>query len=69
MLWVELKIDNIDRSYENFLNDNEKSFMIPLSQFCEELSSWHNVPEIKFVFRKKMITQKCEVFIKNLRIE
>ena len=66
---VELKIDNIDRSYEIFLSDDEKSFMIPLAQFCEELSLWCNVTEIKFLFHRKKIIPKCTVVIKNLRIE
>lgn len=66
---VELKIDGLDRQYEIFLTDNEKTYMIPLVQFCDELSFWNNVSEIKFVFHRKKITNKCEVVIKNLRIE
>lgn len=66
---VELKIDDINMQYEIFLNDDEKTFMIPLVQFCDELSYWRNVSEIKFVFHRKKITNRCKVVIKNLRIE
>lgn len=51
------------------LNDDEKEFKIPLVQFCEHLSFWKDVPEIKFIVHKKNVTTSAKMVIKNLRIE
>lgn len=66
---VEIKINDIDMSHEILLNDDEKAFMLPLVQFCDELSFWRNVSEIKFVLHKKKVPQKGTIVLKNLRIE
>lgn len=66
---VELKINDIDMIYEILLGNDEKAFMLPLAQFCDELSFWRNVSEIKFVLHRKKVTQKSNIIIKNLRIE
>lgn len=66
---VEFKLDDIDMLHEICLDDDEKSFKIPLIQFCDTLSFWKNVSEIKFVFHRKKISNSGEVIIKNLRIE
>ena len=66
---VEIKINDIDMIHEIWLSDDEKAFMIPLIQFCDELSFWRNVTEIKFVLHRKRVLQKGEIVIKNLRIE
>lgn len=59
----------IDMSYEVLLNNDEKSFMLPLVQFCDDLSFLHNVSEIEFVLHKKKVPQKGSIIIKNLCIE
>lgn len=66
---VELRINDIDLIHEILLDDDEKTFMLPLVQFCDELSFWRNVSEIKFVLHRKRVTQKGNIVIKNLRIE
>lgn len=66
---VELRLDDVDIRHEIFLNDDEKEFKIPLIQFCDQLSFWENVSEIKFVIHKKNVTAPGKITIKNLRIE
>lgn len=66
---VELKIDNVDVIYEILLDSDEKSFHIPLIQFCDELSYWKNVSEIKFVLHRKKVSKCGNLIVKNLRIE
>lgn len=66
---VELKISDIDRVYEILLDSDEKAYRIPLVQFCDELSLWENVSEIKFVFHRKKVEGKNNIVIKGLRIE
>ncbi|MBQ8966948.1 toll/interleukin-1 receptor domain-containing protein [Ruminococcus sp.] len=66
---VELKLGDVDIRYEIYLNDDEKNFKIPLVQFCEYLSFWEDVPEIKFVIHRKSVTAPGKLTIKNLRIE
>ncbi len=66
---IELKLSDVDIRYEICLNDDEKSFKIPLVQFCEYLSYWENVPEIKFIIHRKNVTNPSKMTIKNLRIE
>jgi hypothetical protein len=56
-------------SYEILLNTDERSYKIPLVQFCDELSFWRNVSEIKFALHRKKVTQRSNIVIKNLRIE
>jgi hypothetical protein len=66
---IELRLGDIDMSYEILLNTDERSYKIPLVQFCDELSFWRNVSEIKFVLHRKKVTQRSNIVIKNLRIE
>lgn len=66
---IELRLSNVDIRHEICLNDDEKEFKIPLVQFCEQLSYWEDVPEIKFVIRRKNVTAPAKMTIKNLRIE
>lgn len=66
---VELRLDDVDMLYEICLDDDIKSFKIPLIQFCDTLSFWKNVSEIKFVFHRKRVKNSGEIVIKNLRIE
>ncbi len=66
---VEVKLGDVDMAYEILLNEDKRSFKIPLVQFCDELSFWRNVSEIKFVLHRKRVTKKSNIVIKNLRIE
>ena len=66
---VELRLKETDVSYEICINEDEKEFKLPLNQFCDSLMFWENVSEIKFVFRRKKVSHKTKVIIKNLRIE
>lgn len=66
---IELQLSDVDIRYEICLNYDEKSFKIPLVQFCEYLSYWENVPEIKFIIHKKNVSEPAKMTIKNLRIE
>lgn len=67
---VEIKLSyDIDMQYEISLGEDERQYKIPLVQFCSTLKYWTDVSEIKFVFRKKKISSKGCVVIKNLRIE
>ncbi|MCM1059856.1 MAG: toll/interleukin-1 receptor domain-containing protein [Eubacterium sp.] len=50
---VEVRLNNVDRLYEIGLDDDEKNYKIPLMLFCEKLSFWKMVSEIKFVFHRK----------------
>lgn len=66
---VELCFNDVDIPYEIYINEDEKSFKIPLEQFCNHLSYWQDVPQIKFVVHRKNVTEKGNLVIKNLRIE
>ena len=44
--------------YEICLNEDEKEFKLPLTQFCDSLMFWKMVSEIKFVFHKKRLAIK-----------
>lgn len=66
---VEIKLGDIDMSCETLLSDDERSYRIPLVQFCDELSFWRNVSEIKFFLHRKKVYQRSNLVIKNLRIE
>ena len=66
---VELRLKDIDMLYEIMLYDDEKEYRIPLVQFCDDLSFWRNVSEIKFVLHRKRVVQSGSIVIKNLRIE
>lgn len=66
---IELHLKDIDMPYEICLNEDEKEFKLPLTQFCDSLMFWKMVSEIKFVFHKKKVSNKGKVIIKNLRIE
>ena len=55
--------------YEIYMNEDEKEFKLPLIQFCDSIMFWQTVSEIKFVFHRKMVSNKGKVTIKNLRIE
>lgn len=66
---IEIRLSDVDIIYEIHLNDDERSYVIPLVQFCEYLSYWKDVPEIKFVIHRKNVTSPGKLTIKNLRIE
>lgn len=66
---IELQLSNVDIRHEICLNEDEKEIKIPLVQFCEQLSFWEDVPEIKFVIHRKNVTAPAKMTIKNLRIE
>lgn len=66
---VELRLNDIDIPYEIYINEDEKSIKIPLGQFCNHISYWQDVPQIKFVVHRKNVTEKANLVIKNLRIE
>lgn len=66
---IEILLKDVDMQYEIYLDEDEKAFQIPLSQFCDMLMFWKNIPEIKFVFHRKKVSRKGKVVIKNLRIE
>lgn len=66
---IEIRLNDVDRLYEISLDDDEKNYKIPLTFFCEKLSFWKVVSEIKFVFHRKKVTNSGEFVIKNLRIE
>lgn len=66
---IELRLNNVDIRHEICLNDDEKEFKIPLAQFCEKLSFWEDVPEIKFVIHRKNVAGSAKMIVKNLRIE
>lgn len=50
---IELHLKDIDMPYEIYLNEDEKEFKLPLTQFCDSLMFWEMVSETKFVFHKK----------------
>lgn len=66
---VELKMNGANMEHKIFITEDENEFLIPLKQFCDELSFWNGVDEIKFVFHKKNVKEKCKIVIKNLRVE
>ena len=66
---IEIRISNIDIKHEISLSDDEKEYIIPLIQFCNKLSFWEDVSEIKFVIHRKKVTAPAKMIIKNLRIE
>ncbi len=66
---IEFHFDEVEMSREEFLTDDEKSFKIPLEQFCGVLSPWRAVKQISFVFKRNNVTKPGTVVIKNLRIE
>lgn len=66
---IELRLTNVDIRHEIPLNDDEKEFKIPLIQFCDQLSFWEDVSQIKFVLHRKNVTAPAKMTIKNLRIE
>ena len=66
---VELRLTDLDMPYEIYLDNDEKSFRIPLVLFCDSLMPWKNVPEIKFVFHRRKVANPSTITIKNLRIE
>ncbi len=66
---IELRLNNVDIIHEICLNDDEKEFKIPLIQFCEQLSFWEDVSEIKFVIHRKNVTAPAKMIVKNLRVE
>ena len=66
---IELHLKDIDMPYEVYMNEDEKEFKLPLIQFCDSIMFLQTVSEIKFVFHRKMVSNKGKVTIKNLRIE
>lgn len=66
---IELRLNNVDIIHEICLNDDEREFKIPLVQFCDQLSFWADVSEIKFVIHRKNVTAPAKMTVKNLRIE
>ena len=66
---VELCLNGVDIPYEIYVNEDEKSFILPLNQFCNHLIQWEKVPEIKFVIHRKNVKESGMIVIKNLRIE
>lgn len=66
---IELLLEDVDVQYEIYLDDDEKQFQIPLTQFCDILMFWKSVSELKFLFHRKKVNGKGKVVIKNLRIE
>ena len=66
---IEFHFDEVEMSREEFLTDDERSFKIPLEQFCGVLSPWREVKQISFVFKRNNVTKPGTVVIKNLRIE
>lgn len=66
---VELHLKDVDMSYEIYLNEDEKEFKIPLSQFCNSAQYWKSVSEIKFLLHRNKVTKSGMLTIKNLRIE
>lgn len=67
---VEVRLEHgLDRPYEVSLDEDEKSYRIPLIQFCDSLPYWKDVSEVKFVIHRKRTSDKGYITIKNLRIE
>ncbi len=70
---VEIRLgDNyniVNMRQEINLSEVEKTFKIPLSLFCDELSFWKNVSEIKFVLHRRDISEQRTITINNLRLE
>ena len=66
---IEICLNNINMSFDIYLDEDEKIFKIPLAQFCDSLLPWKNVSEIKFILHRKKVTKPSQITIKNLRLE
>lgn len=67
---VEIKLNyDICMKEEIYLNDNQKTFRIPLIQFADSVDLWKKISEIKFLIHRKYVTAKSVITIKNMRIE
>ena len=52
-----------------YVDEDEKTYKIPLTQFLDNALLWKSVNEIKFLFWRKKIPKVENFIIKNLRIE
>ncbi|MDO4317901.1 MAG: hypothetical protein Q4C48_06780 [Lachnospiraceae bacterium] len=66
---VELRISNVDMPVTFLLDTDENTYRISLEQFCNSVTPWKNLSEIKFVFQRKRVGVPGKVVIKNLRLE
>lgn len=66
---IEMGMLNVDMSTDIHLSEDEKMYKIPLIQFCDAITPWKNVSEIKFLIYRKKVTAPGNIVIKNLRLE
>lgn len=66
---VELALNNVDMRTDIYVDEDENSYKIPLTQFCDASLPWRNVSEIKFLFYRRKIRTAGKIIVKNLRLE
>lgn len=66
---IEMGLNNVDMSTDIYLSEDENSYKIPLSQFCDALTPWKKVSEIKFLIHRKKVSAPGDIIIRNLRLE
>lgn len=66
---IEILLNNENVKTDIYVDEDEKTYKIPLTQFLDNALLWKSVNEIKFLFWRKKIPKVENFIIKNLRIE